>query len=93
MLVSYCHLPNGTETPGVQCHYPRDKDKHWKGGHGEQNSVANICKEKGLPQCCMELVSFTFSCTSQQAAEKQGRLDYATGYLLNFTEERFSANV
>ena len=59
------------------------------GKKGEQNSVANIYKENGLLQCCTELVSLTFNCTSPKAAEKYLQ-DYATGYLPNFTEERFS---
>ena len=57
----------------------------------EKDSVANTCKENGLPECCTELVSLTFSYTSPQLADKQEVMhDYATGYLLDFTEDRFS---
>ena len=50
-----------------------------------------MCKENGLPECCTELVSLTFSYTSPQLADKQEVMhDHATGYLLDFTEDRFS---
>jgi len=57
------------------------------GKEEEKTSTANKCKENGLPECCTELVSLTISYTSSQLADKQ---DYATGYLLDFTEDRFS---
>ena len=53
--------------------------------------MANTCKENGLPECCTELVSLIFSYTPPQLADKQEVMhDYATGYLLDFTEDRFS---
>ena len=56
-----------------------------------KNTVANTCKENGLPECCKELVSLTFSYTSPQLGDKQEVMqDYAKGYLLDFTEDRFS---
>ena len=56
-----------------------------------KNTVASTCKENGLQECCKELVSLTFSCTSPQLGDKQEVMqDYAKGYLLEFTEDRFS---
>ena len=57
----------------------------------EKTSVANMCKENDLLECCIELVILTFSYTPPQVAEKQKVMpDYATGYILDFTNDRFS---
>ena len=56
----------------------------------EKNSVANICRENGLLEYCTELVSLTFSYTSPQVSDKQEVMqDYATGYILDFTDDSF----
>lgn len=67
------------------------------GNYEEKSGVAQTCKEYGLPECCTQLVSLTIRHMhpSMQPATKKEQenkviQDYATGYLIDFSEDKFS---
>ena len=90
----HAHLPTVTcrmELKHLGCSVTIKETKINSARDEERNSVANMCRENGLPECCTELVSLTFCHTSPQVPDKQEVMqDYATGYILEFTDDRFS---
>ena len=60
-------------------------------GREGETPCSLLCEQNGLPQCCSELVSLTFYTPPETDQKKNGSMqDQATGYLLDFSEARFS---